>query len=68
MNVFCGAADSGVIAGAVIGAIVCAALILAIMYYVFSVKGLRPGNASFFKQENKNIDVVSFIDFDDSLL
>ncbi|XP_067232917.1 C-type mannose receptor 2-like [Chanodichthys erythropterus] len=52
--------DSGVIAGAVIGAIVCAALILAIMYYVFSVKGVRPGNASFFKQENKNIDVPAF--------
>lgn len=64
----CGAADSGLITGAVIGAIVCAALILAILYYVFSVKGVRPGNVSIFKQENKNIDVVSFIDFDDILL
>ncbi len=59
--VVCDAADSGLIVGAVIGAIVCAALILAVMYYVFSVKGVKPGDISFFKHDTKNIDVVSFV-------
>lgn len=62
--VVCGAADSGLIAGAVIGAFACAALILAVMYYVFRVKGVRPGNIGFFKQDIKPVDVVSFIHFD----
>lgn len=52
--------NSGLIAGAVIGAIVCAALILAGMYYIFSVKGVKPGDISIFKQETKNIDVPAF--------
>lgn len=59
--VVCDVADAGLIAGAVIGAIVCAALILAAMYYVFSVKGVKPGDISFFKHENKKMDLVSFV-------
>ncbi|XP_016117429.1 macrophage mannose receptor 1-like isoform X2 [Sinocyclocheilus grahami] len=53
--------DGGLIAGAVIGAIACAALILAGMYYVFRVKGVKPRDNSFFKHETKNIDVVRFV-------
>lgn len=52
--------DEGLIAGAVIGAIAGAALILALMYYIFSVKGVKPGDISFFKHETKNIDVPAF--------
>lgn len=59
--VVCDTADEGLIAGAVIGAIAGAALILALMYYIFSVKGVKPGDISFFKHETKNIDVVSFV-------
>lgn len=54
----CLSVDSGLIAGAVIGAIVCAALLLAGMYYIFTVKGIKPGDTRIFKQEIKNLDVV----------
>ncbi len=59
--VVCDAVDGGLIAGAVIGAIACSALILAAMYYVFSVKGIKPGDISFFKHETNDIDVVCFV-------
>lgn len=51
--------DGGVVAGAIIGAIVFCALIVGLLYYIFSVKGHKISSFSLPKRTTNTIDVVS---------
>lgn len=52
--------DGGVIAGAVIAAIVIFILIVGLLYYVFSVRGYKLSTLSLPTKTTSNVDVVSY--------
>ncbi|CDQ95295.1 unnamed protein product [Oncorhynchus mykiss] len=53
------ASGAGLIAGAVIGAIVVFTLIFGLLYYVFSIRGVKLSDVSFPTRTGRSVDVVS---------
>lgn len=52
--------DGGVIAGAIIAAVVIFALIAGLLYYVFSVRGYKMSDLTLPTRTNSTVDVVSY--------
>lgn len=51
--------DAGAITGGVIGALVAVVVILAVLYYIFRVKGVKLSSISLPSQSKNHVDVVS---------
>lgn len=50
---------AGVIAGAIIGAVLIISIIVGLLYYVFGVRGYRLSSLSLPTRTTRNVDVVS---------